>query len=824
MGETYASRIKREAAEEQKKNLEEHALKFKRPSIGQEKALEYGPSNSPGSYYDDTLPLNRRLSQQSFKVPRQDSTSPRRNSHASSTTGYAEIAGSPLGFAALRRRSTLRDASSRFDNRESKHEATGITPREPGDTKGSPGNILPIQARTAPSELRVLTELENLPSDVERSSGSLPKTTAPQLPHTHAGINSRRQMFDTTKEHREMWKDHFEQPPKHGGETIKEHRTVVSSMQPWSNLGQEDASTKTRYLENMSMGRAFQKSRQNTDIIDDHQIVARTVEDQLQQEKLNCKKAADMIERLEVEAIECAAAVERYETMLAKLQERHKIAETKMKTLEIRNREHEAIISGYATENKQMQDLLIAAEDRIKNLETKDHDYAATISGSKVKIREMEDERAVLEMKTTKLEAGDQDKREKAERCPDERNKCKQAMLTLIEDLATVRRAVEANPAYIEGFQDILRKGDHEPEECILFRVELIQVIDHYVSKISVLEAQNEKLAVQTHEHKQAVQRLEDKLGKYVAISKSDEANGEDSTQKDSVFKILAEKQKAFEFVDRQYQNLKAMVIKLDPKALHDELIALRGKYVDLKDRHDVLALDRNEWKERCESWEYDYHSATARYELERQELQVAIHKMEAEELEYIYEYHKRLPKNDPDWFKVEALQKQVRNLEGDKKGLVKEKQNAEKKRDDAVIEFKRLRAVMNAVQTMSYRPASSPSNPLLSFLSDDPNAAKKTYTPKYESLRETEKRNAYLKGLKGRQKELRKKECIEEELVDKARKREMGAKYPRQDEIEKLKRRCDWDRWYVADYLGSKSATKEDRDAATRIGRLALE
>lgn len=773
MGETHSSRIRRGEGEDQKRKLEELALKSRRFSVGQDTAFGFREFPGQGSYNDGRLLLGRRLSEHFNKIPPRDNPSLQKDTRPSSPVVSAEQYTSPHSFRGRhvgnlgRRGSFLRGASPFSAGYSIRQEGTGMLPQETGGTKTGYYSKSSIRNQRSQSIPRPLTLIDD-----ERNSPAI-----------------------STKSPVPRWWDR------------SDHSSSPSETQNY-NIGITE-----------SIRAEWQKRDRGFDMvdIDEHQIIKEKSGDGLNQDEPNGKKAEAMMDTIERENMENAIANTNYQGIVKKLEQRLAAAESNIKTLETQTTDDAITILNYITKNSEMQELLRAKEDRIKKLETKDSNVP--VIGLKAKIWEMEEERKFTERKTVELETQNQSEREKAEKCQDELHKYEAAMLTLIDDLAAVRRAITENSAGIGEFQVVLRKGEYQSEEFISLRAELTHVIGLYVSRSSNLEEQSEKLVVKSREQEQTVKSLEGKLRRYAAIKRSDEVNDEDSTQKDSKMKILEEKQKSFEFLERQYKNLKAKIIKMDPKALNDELIELREKYTQLKDWHNLLGHDRDEWKTRAKLWEEDYQTATEHYELEKKELESVIHAIQAEEFYYIQEYHNHIPKNNPNWYEIKSLQKQIKSLEGEKKDLLEGKRTAEKRRDDAILEFKRLRAAVKAGETVTYHPATCGSNPRLSFLTDDPNSPKKVYRPKYESIQETEKRSTYLKGFKESQKALRKNEYAEEELVEKARKWAIEENYPlKRGDVEEIIRKRAWDRWDVDRYLESERATTKDRDIAQNI------
>ncbi|KAF2279489.1 uncharacterized protein EI97DRAFT_439827 [Westerdykella ornata] len=394
-------------------------------------------------------------------------------------------------------------------------------------------------------------------------------------------------------------------------------------------------------------------------------------------------------------------------------------------------------------------------------------------------LRQRTSEKELLGQKVAEMEA----------KMSEEGGKYAKAMEQLLDDVSAMHGMVAENGMKSPAeFKDMFELGREGPDEAAELRIGIIELMVLYGTKASALA--EEKAALEQElasrldtitemeqKHLEELRNLQEEVEKQQGLAQRlasqlfAEANAEDSKQKDDWEQLYHDKEAAYRKLSDEHERLRQFTIESNAPELKNQIKVLEERLVHLNKRYKLLATQRNQFREAAANWENEYRAEHEQYQQNLRERETMIEQHEQEMRETIKQYYDHLPKNDPEWFEIDALQKQVKKLEqllAHKEGEVLRWQ---KERDTAVERFHEVRTAMEEGRYIRYAGL---------FADSAPRSGPRV--PRYESEEETRERMRKLEELRRRQNERRVREGKEERRVEEIRRdrfREVGTKYP---------------------------------------------
>jgi hypothetical protein len=344
----------------------------------------------------------------------------------------------------------------------------------------------------------------------------------------------------------------------------------------------------------------------------------------------------------------------------------------------------------------------------------------------------------------------------------------------LEDDLSSLRGIVADDLKNIDEYHEIFRSDEDEPPELNALRSGIVDILVDYTERHDNLKEQKEhELALKEEEireiehfHQQEVKHLQNVVKRLVA-QLSDQANDEDPKQKVDWEKMYNERKTAYEKLHRDFQRVKGIAIHYDGPKLQRQNEELRQRLTALNDKYNLAIEELSHWREKAANWHQEYRTIEERSQQTAQAFEERIKHLNEDMLGYIRDYHDNLPVNNPDWWQVEALQKQVKKLQHNLELRSRETQRMREERDQAIKEFQRLREANEEGRSIRFASLLAGTLP------------KGKYTPRYEMPEEVAERMRLIRELRREQQERRATEEKDEAEIERVRRYRMGDRYP---------------------------------------------
>ncbi|KAF2120905.1 hypothetical protein BDV96DRAFT_280698 [Lophiotrema nucula] len=359
----------------------------------------------------------------------------------------------------------------------------------------------------------------------------------------------------------------------------------------------------------------------------------------------------------------------------------------------------------------------------------------------------------------------------------------------LEDDIAAMQKTCTSNLKTIEAYKKLLQTTERELDELARIGAGFKALLEECVKKL-----------VQVEKEKQAGEEEIERLK--IALSDEIEKKGRamrdaNMTEKSRFEQKYEEKKLELRQLQDDFQAYRRRMAFLYKPQLAQDNERLRRRLNEAEDHIRRVQVERDEAEDNAMKWESEYHISKAEYSQRLENAHIAIDELRVEMHGYAKEYHDSLPVNNPDYWDVRELQSEVydRSREIAKKQDDIEKYKTEIRRWQITYDD----LIAKGVEEMAWESIA------------------RDRKPRYKGRKETAERNKQIAALRKKLAEERLEREAIADLIEKAKKRQLGKHYPpRHPHYKKISDTSSWERWKVNDYL--EGAPPADRELGIQL------
>ena len=365
----------------------------------------------------------------------------------------------------------------------------------------------------------------------------------------------------------------------------------------------------------------------------------------------------------------------------------------------------------------------------------------------------------------------------------------------LRSDIDAMQKALAANSYDIAAYKKLLEDNQNKPNELILLTHETRQLLHGYEAMLHEATEQKEILLLRLAEKEKEIETLKTSLAAE-ARKASKVANDEEDLVEDTWEQLYRDKTERYEKLEEALNKRHAQAQTKLRNNLEQKNKELLARFTQSQDEKAQLEAQIMKLQDSAANWEAEFRELKIRHNLQRDESEQEIEKLKVETSTALTEYQNEMPTNNPDWWDVTKLQRQVRDLERRLQRQVDASIQQKEALGTSYDAYAKLKEQNSAFrQELGLDEDFQPSTRTRRLI--------KPRRPDYESAEATAAREKILDEYREKQAGARRKREAERELIEKARKWKMGDRYPpnHPETYDAIKSKTARERWEVDQY-----------------------
>ncbi|KAF2706506.1 hypothetical protein K504DRAFT_447455 [Pleomassaria siparia CBS 279.74] len=413
-------------------------------------------------------------------------------------------------------------------------------------------------------------------------------------------------------------------------------------------------------------------------------------------------------------------------------------------------------------EHSMVDNQLRTAEKNVRVLETEKAQLQSSIVSSEARLNELKEFKAAIQRLQDEID--DDSQQDMAERS-----------------------------AHMAEYKGQVDEDQNMPNELVRLRSGIRRVIHQYIAKFTEVSQQNTALKLDLARKETDLGNIQARLVKHL----SDEVNDGVDRNRDSwrqMYEHVAEEHSRYKGQAEAFKAKAKAAYRPDLERKNREL---ERRLTEVLDENARLQGRASSLQEDADNWESEFNDLRMRNSQAGAEGELEIERLRQEMNSFIQDYRDKIPDRNPDWWDVETLQIQVKDLQRQLEDQAHDSVEQKEELGIAYREYVKIKA-----QNDSYRAELGIEADAIQAVSRSNKQRAPNHSSPENSPEQVAKRENLLNIFIAEQERAREKRVPGEELIERARKWKMGKYYPPITYGYKaVKKKSMRQRWEVDEY-----------------------